>query len=389
MDAASLLWFLLPVAAGLGWIGGRRRTIAAFDADWRYAQRFHRRLRDLLADADRDHGELFVDLSDTERDAIDTELAIGALFRRRGEVDKAIRLHERLLGRTERFPAERAAVQMELARDYDAAGLDERAEQQYEALTRVAEGATDALEQLLRRRERDRDWHGAIAIANRLASTGGDSMAARIAHYECELADDAAARGDAEQTQRHLQRAVGACAGCARPQIMLAQRALDEARPDDALEHFAAVASRRPELMPEIIDRQLEALHRLGDESALECFVDEVRARRNAYSVIRTVRDEIATREGIEAADRFFKDQILMRPSLKGLRDWTRDQLELAKESERDKVRVILALLDQVTRDRPSHRCASCGFEGRELHWRCPSCGRWDTVHPIIGAEGE
>jgi lipopolysaccharide biosynthesis regulator YciM len=90
-----------------------------------------------------------------------------------------------------------------------------------------------------------------------------------------------------------------------------------------------------------------------------------------------------------DTADRFFKQQILKRPSLKGLRDWVHDQLTLSRPGEREKVQVICDLLDQVVEDKPTYQCHSCGFQGNVMHWRCPSCGSWDTVTTIIGVEGE
>jgi len=170
---------------------------------------------------------------------------------------------------------------------------------------------------------------------------------------------------------------------------MIAELALTSGDPQTAIERYALVEEQRPELMPEIIERRFEALSATEDSAQLYSFVDHVRSQRNAYSVVRKTRDVIEHIHSAEAADKFFKAQVLKRPSLRGLRDWVSDQLPLSRPGEREKVQVILDLLDQVTEDKAAYQCSHCGFQGNVLHWRCPSCGTWDSVKTIIGVEGE
>ncbi len=152
---------------------------------------------------------------------------------------------------------------------------------------------------------------------------------------------------------------------------------------------YEQVEQQRPELIPEIIDKRFDVFQKAGDAAEFDSFLKRIHSQRNAYSVIRSTRQIIAERHSPQLADRFFKDQILKRPSLKGLRDWAHDQVELSKPGEREKVQVICDLLDKVMEDKPAYRCSSCGFQGNVMHWRCPSCGQWDSVSTIIGVEGE
>jgi len=141
--------------------------------------------------------------------------------------------------------------------------------------------------------------------------------------------------------------------------------------------------------MPEIISPLFESLEASGNRDALRDYVDRIKGRMNAYSVIKVTRDMIEKLSGQTDADQFFKDQIVKRPSLKGLRDWARGQLAKSPVSEREKVAAMCDMLDQVVNDKPSYQCLDCGFRGQSIYWRCPSCGHWDTVQTIIGAEGE
>lgn len=386
----NLLWLLLPVAATAGWFAGRRGMQSSSpDAYWNYTSNFHKGLSHLFNDRTANPADLFENLSDTDRDTADTHLALGNLYRRRGEVDKAILLHESLLEKPELGEEVAAAARYELARDYDSAGLLDRSESIFQELIGKGQRVEDAYTSLLQLHERERDWSEAIEVAQRLGEVSGRSQSELIAQYHCEMAEQAIKDGYSQEAPALLEKSLKEHAGCARAHIMLADIAMQNNDHLSAIEHYDRVAAERPELMPEIIRPRFDALIQSGDQGSLESFIKQIQSQRNAYSVIRTTRTVIEQHYGDELADKFFKEQILKRPSLKGLRDWAHDQMKIAKPDEKDKVAVICSMLDQVIEDKPIYQCGSCGFRGNVLHWRCPSCGNWDSVHTIIGVEGE
>jgi len=387
----NLLWLLLPVAAAAGWFAGRRsgNASAAPDAYWNYTSNFHKGLNFLLNDRQSNPADLFDNLSDSDRDTADTHLALGNLYRRRGEVDKAILLHESLSERPELGEEVVALARYELARDYDSAGLLDRSEALFRELVEQGQCEEDAYTSLLQLHERERDWAGAVEVAEQLESVGGVRTRSLVAHYHCELAEQARSDGYADEAASLLEKALQENPECARAHMMLATIAMEKNDPDAAIKHYDSVEKVRPELMPEIIQPRFEALIQSGNSATLEEFIKHIQSQRNAYSVIRTTRTVLEQHYGYELADKFFKQQILKRPSLKGLRDWAQDQLEISKPDERDKVAVICSMLDKVVEDKPAYQCGNCGFRGNDLHWRCPSCGTWDSVQTIIGVEGE
>lgn len=385
----NLLWFLLPVAAAAGWFAARRSAAARPDAFWNYSANFHEGLNKLLNDSGELPGDLFDNLNDTDKDTADTHLALGNLYRRRGDVNRAILLHESLLEKPELGEQVHSAALLELAKDYDSAGLLDRSEQTLEKLIASGQRLPEAYAAMLVLLEREREWNRAISTAEEIERVSGEDRSSLIAHYYCELAVEARSAGYADQAAVLAHEALSKSDQCARAHMLLAELASKQGNHAKAIEHYVKVESLKPELMPEIIDARFSALQHHGDESALRNFIDHIRQRRNAYSVVRTTRAEIEKLDNVEAANRFFKDQILQRPSLKGLRDWAQDQIAVSKPGEREKVQVIFSMLDKVVEDKPAYQCASCGFVGSQLHWRCPSCSNWDTVLPIIGAEGE
>ena len=389
MSIPDLLWLLLPVAAMAGWFAAKRSDAKRPDAFWDYTKNFHQGLNVLLSEQQDKTPELFEAISGTSRDTADTHIALGNHYRRRCEMERAVLLHQGVIDKAE-LPADiRDTARVELARDYRSAGLLDRSEQVLHELLESEYRREDAYESLLQLHEQEADWQQAITVAIEFDRLSDRNIGPRIAHYYCELAVQAEKQGEVTEAKDRLSQAVRHHPECARALMMQASLALAAGDYNQSLQLYDQVESLRPELMPEIIDTRFEAFKAAGDQERLLTFVKRIREQRNAYSVIRSTRQVIAQLHSDALADRFFKDQILRRPSLRGLRDWAHDQVELSKPGERDKVRVICNLLDQVIEDKPVYRCNSCGFQGNVMHWRCPGCGRWDSVSTIIGVEGE
>ncbi len=388
MDIPDLLWFLLPVAAAGGWLAARRGQVGKASQFWDYSQQFHEGMGELLSEQHADK-KLFSTFTDGETDAAETHSALGSLYRRRGEFERAILIHKSITERTDLDHEVRASAQLELARDYEMGGLLDRSESTFRSLIKRGIRLEESYDALLQLHEREQDWLQAIQLALQCQLDTGRDVAPQVAHYYCELAETAVQSADLPNAASHLQLALQHWPQCARAHIQLASMALVAEQYRQAIEHFDKVEELDASLMPVIIESRFKALKGAGDVVALKAFVLRIQAQKNAYSVVRTTRKVLAELVDEQVADRFFKDQILKRPSLKGLRDWAHDQLALSKPGERDKVQVICSLLDQVMEDKPGFRCRSCGFQGNVMHWRCPGCASWDSVSTIIGVEGE
>jgi len=385
----NLLWLLLPVAAAGGWFAAKRSTQRSTDELWNYSSDFHEGLNELLNEPKELPADLFDNISNIDKDTADTHIALGNLYRRRGDVNRAIRLHESLIDKTELSSEVHAAAMIELAQDYDSAGLLDRSEETLRKLIDQGQRLPDAYANMLQLHERERDWGLAIEVAAEVEKVTSEDQSRLIGHYYCELAQEAKESGYKEEAMGLLGSALERHSQCARAHKMLAEIARSDGENTLAIKHYAEVEKTRPALMPDIIDDWFAALESSDDKTALREFVEYIKDRKNAYSVVRTTRGIIEKLDGMDSADRFFKDQILQRPSLKGLRDWAQDQVAISKPGEREKVQIICALLDKVVEDKPGYRCGRCGFLGNMLHWRCPGCNNWDSVQPIIGVEGE
>lgn len=388
----NLLWLLLPVAFVFGWWAGRRSAGDSgnrVQLDPQHESSYLRGLNYLIHEEQDKAIELFVGISEPDQEMIETQTALGNLFRRRGEFDRAIKIHQSLVERSRGSARSRSDVLVELARDYTASGLLDRAETIYKDLLTRNEHVATAYQELMSIYEQEREWHNAIRIAEESRRITGDGKETRLGHYFCELAEQAVAESDTETARRYLKKSLAEDPHGPRANILRGKLAMRRGDYRRAVECYMAVEQQHPELLPEIIEPLLESYYACGDRPALQTYLDTVKERYNSYSVIKTTRAMIERVEGKSVADKFFKQQVLKRPSLKGLRDWARGELENCKPQEREKVAVIVDMLDSVVDDKPNYCCSVCGFNAKTLHWRCPSCNTWDSARAVIGVEGE
>lgn len=388
----ELLWLLLPVAAASGWWAGRRgarHPERGSGGSNRPPSEYFRGLNYLLNEQQDEAIEVFIRLVEVDSDTIETHLALGSLFRRRGEVDRAIRLHQNLIARPNLSKSNRSFALLELARDYMRAGVLDRAEGLFTELLRNRTHVVEASRQLLRIYEREREWHAAIETARKLQRRGGQSMDDVIAHYWCELADAERRAGNQKAARNFASRALAADQHSVRASILEGDLAMEEGRYRQALRAYRRVESQDPAFLPEVIDRLLEALERAENPAALAAYIDQLRGRYNGFSVVQAATRLIREREGEHAAREFLREQVVRRPSLRGLREWVAWELENASDRSRPGTQVVLDMLDQLLETKPIYNCQHCGHEGKILHWQCPSCREWNTVKPIIGIEGE
>ncbi len=384
----ELLWFLLPVAAASGWWLGRRSG-GPGQLRVAYSPEYFKGLNFLLNEQQDEALEVFLRMAEVDSEVVETHLALGNLFRRRGEVDRAIRIHQNLMARPNLGRQERAHAIFELARDYMKAGLLDRSEKLFRELLDSGLETDEALRNLLDIYEREKEWTNAVAVAQKLPRKGSNTSAELIAHYYCELGELALQKGDEAEAQRLAKKASEADSDCSRASMLEARLATAQGKHRVAVRCYRRIEQHDPELLPEVIEPLLDSMLLEDDRAAVLSYVEELRDRHNSFTVVRAVTDLLRKLDGDEAARRFFREQLLKRPSLRGLREWVRAEYERQADKPREDAQVVLDLLNRVVDSKPSYHCKQCGFKGQMLHWQCPGCRTWNSVKPIIGVEGE
>lgn len=396
---SELLWQLpvVTIAVGIGWWLGRRERPSRRG---RSGGDYMRGLNYLLSEKADVAIDAFIASLDVNDDTVDTHLALGALVRRRGEVDKAIRVHQNLLARPRLSPRFRAQAELELARDYLAAGLLGRAESLLRELaSRGGELRDSALEYLLEIYQRERDWEEAIRIAREMANRGERDIRRTLAHYLCELADRAHDSGDVRRVRELLGQALEWDPRCVRASLMLGALEGEQARWKDCIRALRRVRDQDPRLLPEVLPLLAQAHAELGTERDLFRFLERSVEQVPSTTLAGHLAESIAARSGEGAARDFLADALVRRPSVRGLNlllDRHLRQGELPAgvggAGEHD-LEAALGRLKDVTdaliAEAPGYACESCGFTGSVLHWQCPSCRSWGTTLPAPGIAGD
>lgn len=384
-----LLLLLLPLAVYFGWWLARafgRHTLSKRNR--LFSDQYFQGLNYLLNEQPDKAIEVFLELAEVNQDTVETHLALGSLFRRRGEVDRAIRFHQNIIAKPGLEPEQRTQALLELGEDYMRAGLLDRAEHLFAELIETDAHTPSALRSLLEIYQQEKDWAKALEQAQRLEQVSGEHMGDVMAQFSCELAEEALAEDDRERARRHLRQARRNDPRCLRARFIMADIAMQDGEPVTALDLFEEIAELDPDYIPELIDDYLEAATAAGERDRCRAKLDEWAERHKGISLILKLTDFLAAEEGGAAAGRFLVETLTAKPSVRGLDRLIDLKTEgyLDAESSDD---ILKAVTARLLARQPHYRCHHCGFSGQTHHWQCPSCRHWGSTKKIQGVLGE
>jgi len=386
----EILFLLLPVAALSGWwMGRRQRPVRRDDGSLEIPTEYIKGLNYILNEQQDKAIDLFIQMLDVNSETVETHLALGSLFRRRGEVDRAIRLHQNLIARPTLNKSQRAQALFELGQDYMRAGLLDRAESLFGELVDSAPHSEAALQHLMDIYQQEKDWGDAIKTAKRLEQTSGVNLDFMIAQFYCEQAEQALRQGEPSRALKLLRRAMAEDRNCVRASMMEGDIERSAGNYKAALKTYQRIEQQDPEYLSEIIQPMLEcykALNRMDDAIS---YLQTLLNKYEGISTMLVLADLIEERRGQQAATDFITDFLRHRPSVRGMDRLIELNLGEVKESVRDKLQVLKDVTEQILTNKSIYNCVHCGFSGKSLHWQCPSCKHWNTIKPIHGVEGE
>ena len=374
------LWYLLllPLLFAAGW------WLRGFDARQRAAEAdggpraYFRGLNYLLNEQPDKAIDAFIEVVRLDPETIDLHFALGNLFRRRGEIDRAVRIHTHLVNRADLPARSRAEALVELGQDFLKGGLLDRAEETFTRLLDEPRHRVEALRALLRIYEMEREWDKAIDIARRLEREAGESSHAQVAHFHCESAEKALKDGDDAGAKAHLEQALKSHRRSVRASILAGDLALRAGRTDQALQHWQRVAETSPEYLPLVAGRLADALDAAGRRAEAANFLRRSLLDHPSVDLLDAAHSRIAAWEGAAAAEALLREELQRHPSLLGFERLLAGRAGAA-EPPMDQLRL---LLQSQVRKLARYRCSKCGFRAREFHWRCPGCSSWDSYPP-------
>jgi lipopolysaccharide assembly protein B len=387
IETAWLL--LLPVLFGLGWLASRwdlRLENRMDERERMLQQRSTFKGLSLLLNEQPDQAiEALVKVAQLDPETVDLHFSLGNLFRRRGETERAIRIHQHLAGRADLKPRDRDHAAYELGRDFLRAGLLDRAEA---SLNQVGEGkySVPAKESLLEMYQVERDWKKAIVAATELEALQDKSHQTEIAQFYCELAQEALRRKDMLYSEQSIDRALQAVPAQARALILQGDYLVAMDRPGQAIEVWSQVAEKHPAYMHLVADRWMAA-HTAVDKvnDGLDHLITLL-TTQSAGELLDIAHKHLMLIRGPAAAEVMLVGVMQHTPSLTALSKLAETRLALAQVNGSPErvadLQATLGLLKQRTTALARYTCGNCGFRARRFYWQCPGCNHWEAYSP-------
>lgn len=385
------LIFIL-IVAGVSWWLGRlsvHTKNATQSPSVQLNKNYFKGLNYLLNEENDKALNIFIKSMSVDRDTIETHLALGGLFRRRGELTRAIRIHQNLLARPTLTTRERVQAELALAYDYLAAGMLDRAEQTFLAVALHTEFEEEAWSRLLDIYQREKRWFQAIDIAERL-QVYDPSVRLALAHHHCELAQLAIKKNDLARAATLLTSARKHQRRLARINLLMGDVYSAEAQWSKALQAYQLIVEHDSDYLSEAIPKIVVCYEQLQASDQLEQYLRH--CQEKARRTITAIELTKCLRHRSEAeAYTYLTNELKAQPSLRGILFL----IELQNQKTPDagnhfvELNMFYDLAQAILKRRAYYRCSHCGFSGRILFWQCPSCKRWSTMKPIHGIEGD
>ncbi|WP_435628333.1 lipopolysaccharide assembly protein LapB [Candidatus Ferrigenium straubiae] len=376
-------WMLLifPLFFGMGWLAARIDIKELLSESSALPQSYFQGLNFLLNEQQDKAIEAFIEVVKVDPQTIELHFALGSLFRRRGEVDRALRMHHNLVDRADLDDDKRQQAIFELAQDYLKAGIFDRAESLFRELgnTRYAK---PALEFLLELFQKEHDWLKAIEVAQRLTEVSGQSYGKLAAFFYCELASEEIADDNPAAARGHLQQALATYPNAVRATMMLGDMASGEGRLEEAIAIWKNIEAQDAQYLPLVAERLLNACRSLDREAEGIALLRDYLSKYHSLDLMNVVFDGVLKNEGSGSAYQLVRDELQRNPTLLGLDKLLEARLLEVPMERRADVELVKDLVHKRTRNLAMYHCAHCGFKARQFYWHCPACQAWDSYSP-------
>jgi len=380
------VWYLLviPLFFGLGWVAARVDIRHVMEESRAVPRSYFKGLNYLLNEQPDKAIEAFLEVAKMDPDTLELHFALGALFRRRGELDRAIRIHQNVADRADLSQKHRMKAVYELGEDFLKAGLLDRAETMFKRLD-AGEHALDSLRNILEIQVLTKDWRAAIVTASRLEKLGCPAQNADTAHYYCELALGAMLKGDDAQARIDLDAALAENKRSARAWMLLGDLEAKVGADVAAINAWRRLEEVNPAYLPIIAERLTQALIRQDKQDDA---IDLLRAyleRRPSPDLLHFLFQTVAQARGWSAARQLAAEELKRHPSLRALDDYLQasNALQPADQPEQSvEYRLAQDLVHRQVSRSAYYLCTSCGFKARQFFWQCPACARWESIPP-------
>jgi lipopolysaccharide assembly protein B len=376
-------WWLLalPLFFALGWLAARIDIRQLLSESRALPTSYFKGLNFLLNEQPDKAIEAFIEVVKVDPQTVELHFALGSLFRRRGELERAIRMHQNLAERPDLAQEQKLLALLELARDYLKAGLLDRAEELFLRLDGTVH-AEAGLKCLLEIYEQEKEWHKAIDIAGRLERVARRSHQKEIANFYCELASNETMHSRPDTARPYLAAALAHHRLCVRANMLLGDLEMGSNAPEAAIEAWKRIEGQSPAHLALVAEKLYDAYDKLGRAEEGLNLLRGFLEKYPALDFLNVVFQGMLEQEGAAEAYRMVRDELRRTPTLLGLDKLLEAQLLEAPVEKRRDLELIRQLVHQHTRGLAMYKCDACGFRARQFYWHCPACGEWETYAP-------
>lgn len=383
----ELLFLLLPVAAAYGWFMGRNSVRQEQRREQEeFSKKYVAGINLLLSEQSDKAIDMFVDMLDVDSETIETHWTLGNLFRRRGEIERAIRIHQNLISRPSLTEFQRHQAMLELGKDYLAAGLYDRAEKMLTELSVHKDYREESEVLLLQIYEATNEWDKAIRIALKTRRYDS-SISNNIAHYYCELAS---VQDDLESTLKFYEKALKHDKNSVRARLALGHWWLGQKQYQRALDFLLPIVNHAPDYTSEVLPLIERAYEGLKDRDGLMACLHDIVLSNPCASAVIMLATHVAEANDSTDAEQFILAALRRNPTMKGFHKLIELHVENAAPGrERASLELLRGIVAEQLKIRTKYHCTHCGFSAQTLYWHCPSCKSWGSMKPTQGLDGE
>jgi lipopolysaccharide biosynthesis regulator YciM len=390
VEGVLLLFLLLPMAALSGWYIARRKySRHRGQVSRNIPPEYLKGLNFVLNEQQDKAIEVFIKMLEVDSDTVETHLALGNLFRRRGEVDRAIRIHQNLIARPTLNNELRSLALLELGTDYMRSGLFDRAEGLFQELVASNQYTAQALSELLDIYQQEKEWNNAINVARKLEAVSGDRLDLEVAQFNCELAQQQLDTGGEKEARNYIKRALNIDPRCVRASILEGRLEQQSGKYKGALRAYNRVVKQDIECLPEVVESMLKCYRETGKLQEFKDYLTELVTNSSGITPVLYLTGLIEELQGTDAAVNYISAQLKKRPTVRGV-DKLIDYVMPRVDGElRENLESIKEVTGRLLETHSIYKCNQCGFDALRLHWQCPSCKRWNTIKRVHGVAGE
>lgn len=381
-DPLTLLFLLLPIAAISGYFVGMRQRKPQ-EREINLNQDYFKGINYLLNERPDKAIEVFLRLTEVDNETVETHLALGALFRQRGEVERALRIHQNLIARPNLSQEHRRQAVFELATDYMRTGIMDRAEKLFHELLDGTSHATSSMRQLITIFEQEKEWQNAIEMSRNLEKASGKRLNVVVAHYYCELAEESRAAGDLSAAREYLRLAIQEDPDCARASIMQGNVHFESKSYYEAIRFYRRALEDEPSFASELIGNIVTCYKHLQREDDLPELLEHLAGSSRDVRVYLILMQLLHERKEPDQVKRVLQQYLSDVPGLFGVSEilgWVNSEPPWKRSVDLEE---LIETIPDVLGEAHRYQCVECGFACKNLHWQCPTCKSWSSVHPI------